>query len=126
MINNNLPPGRTLLLNIKVLENLEHSFYELALRGIKIESLGVVTRVSQKNGPSFFSSKEWPILNFSKIFWREIPQKNGPFIIIHIKQFGKSHFSIWFLINNFDKNSSKEWTKPDFDEIFLKISGPFF
>ena len=84
------------------------------------------SRLSQKNGPSFFSSKEWPILNFSKIFWREIPQKNGPFIIIHIKQFGKSHFSIWFLINNFDKNSSKEWTKPDFHEIFLKIDGPFF
>ena len=74
----------------------------------------------------FFSSKEWPIPNFSKIFCREIPQKNGPFIIIHIKQFGKSHFSIWFLINNFDKNSSKEWTKPDFHEIFLKIDGPFF
>jgi hypothetical protein len=24
-------------------------------------------------------------------------------------------------LNNFDKNSSKEWTKPDFEEILLKI-----
>ena len=108
--------------NIKIIAIMEHylssSIYKKNPNYVFPVLVSKLTRVSQKNGPSIFSSKEWPILNFSKIFWREIPQKNGPFIIIHIKQFGKSHFSIWFLINNFDKNSLKEWTKPDFDEIF--------
>jgi len=78
---------------------LEKSFRKI-FEHLPLSNMDLCTRVSQKNGPSIFSSKEWPILNFSKIFWREIPRKNGLFIIICIKQFGKKHFSIWFLTHS--------------------------